>query len=337
MEKATIKDVARLAGVSDTTVSLAFREKSRISGETRKKVMTAAAQLSYTPNLAAKNLRIGKSTTIGFVVNDITNPFYGQMLRMAEGFAQEYGYNVIFAESNWSAEKENHLFEQMVQMRVCGVIMCLCEKSREGIDILDRSGVPYIAVDSCPEWYKGSYVVNDFRCAGELAARHLLEQGCRKPAYFTAGGEMKSLTPFVIMQQHFIRHFNENGIQIAVGDVIEAGLRITDGHEAFERIFKNGKRYDGIFCANDLCAMGVMEAAERHGLIPGKNLAIIGIDDMEVSSFSRVSLTTIRQPYDKIVNIAMEKLIKAIDSGSELDVRIELPAELIIRKSSGLL
>ena len=100
MLKTTIKDVAFRAGVSDTTVSLAFQSDSRISDRTRAKVLSAASELSYTPNLAAKNLRNGTSRTIGFIVNDITNPFYLQMLRKAEDIALRHGYSVIFAGSN---------------------------------------------------------------------------------------------------------------------------------------------------------------------------------------------------------------------------------------------
>ena len=336
MIKSTIKDVARVAGVSDTTVSLAFQANSRISDRTRARVLSVAAQLSYTPNLAAKNLRNGSSRTIGFVVNDVTNPFYLQMFRKAEDIALLHGYGMIFAGSNWSAEKEHNLFEQMIQMRVCGVVLCLCEKSSEGIETLDRFSMPYIAVDSHPCWYAGSYVANDFCMAGELAAEHLLEQGCRRPAYFTAGRTMSNLSAFVEMQESFIAYFNRKGIEITRDDVIEAGLCIQGGRDAFDRISVQGKHYDGVFCANDFCAMGVLEAAEKHGTIPGRDIAVIGIDDTEVSGFSKISLTSIRQPYDQLASIAMEELIKAVQADSMPNVKRKLPAELIIRNSSKL-
>ncbi|NLF60157.1 MAG: LacI family transcriptional regulator [Lentisphaerae bacterium] len=336
MIKSTIKDVARVAGVSDTTVSLAFQPNSRISERTRARVLSVAAQLSYAPNLAAKNLRNGSSRTIGFVVNDVLNPFYLQMFRKAEDIALQHGYGVIFAGSNWSAEKERHLFEQMIQMRVCGMVLCLCEKSSDGIATLDRFSVPYIAVDSYPGWYAGSYVANDFCMAGELAAKHLLVQGCRRPAYFTADRAMNNLSAFIEMQKSFIAYFNRKGIEITQADVIEAGLCIQGGRDAFERISVQGKRYDGIFCANDFCAMGVLEAAEKHGIIPGKDIAVIGIDDTEVSGFSKISLTSIRQPYNRLAAIAMEELIKAIQADSIPNVKRKLPAELMVRNSSKL-
>jgi LacI family transcriptional regulator len=336
MLNSTIKDVARVAGVSDTTVSLAFQAHSRISARTRARVLSVASELSYTPNLAAKNLRTGSSRTIGFVVNDITNPFYLQMFRKAEDIALRHGYSIVFAGSNWSADRERDLFEQMIQMRVCGIVLCLCEKSSDGVELLDRFRIPYIAVDSYPGWYTGSYVANDFCMAGELAAKHLLEQGCRRPAYFTADNTMNNLSAFIEMQKSFIAYFNRKGIKITQDDVIEAGLCIQAGGDAFDRIAAQGKRYDGVFCANDLCAMGILEAAEKHGIIPGKDIAVVGVDDTEVSSFSKISLTSIRQPYDQLATIAMKDLVKAIKDDSMPDIKHKLPAELIVRNSSRL-
>ncbi|OGV34395.1 MAG: hypothetical protein A2020_04965 [Lentisphaerae bacterium GWF2_45_14] len=332
----TIKNVAKKAGVSETTVSLAFREKSRISKKTRDKVINAASEIGYMPNLAAKNLRSGAPKTIGFIVNDITNPFYSLMMREAEDIALQHGYSVIFAGSNWSEEKERHLFEQMVQMRVNGLIVCLCEKSAESVGMLDRFKIPYIAVDSYPDWYKGAYVANDFRQAGTMAAMHLFQQGCRNPAYFTAGKEMKELSAFMKMERYFAEYFRINKVDFGRSNVIEAGLSIRNGHEAFDREFQRGKRFDGIFCVNDLCAMGVMEAASESGVVPGRDLAIVGIDDTEVSAFSRVSLSSIRQPYSQIAKIAMESLLESADSGVCPDIRVELPAEFIVRNSSKL-
>jgi LacI family transcriptional regulator len=336
MIKSTIKDVALRAGVSDTTVSLAFQSHSRISAVTRARVLAAASALSYTPNLAAKHLRNGSSRSIGFVVNDVTNPFYLQMFRKVEEIALRHDYSVIFAGSNWSAERELYLFEQMIQMRVCGVVLCLCEKSSDSISILDRFRLPYLAVDSYPDWYGGAYVANDFQMAGELAAQHLLARGCRRPAYFTADSGMNKLSAFVGMQNSFTAYFKQHGIEIGRQDVIEAGLCIRTGRNAFDRVAAQGKRYDGVFCANDLCAMGVLEAAESHGVTPGRDIAVVGVDDIEVSSFSRVSLTTIRQPYEQMAEIAMQELIKAIQAESLPNIYRKLPAELVVRNSSKL-
>jgi len=117
---------------------------------------------------------------------------------------------------------------------------------------------------------------------------------------------------------------------------LRQGFAYRGGRDAFERISVQGKRYDGIFCANDFCAMGVLEAAEKHGIIPGKDIAVIGIDDTEVSGFSKISLTSIRQPYNRLAAIAMEELIKAIRADSMPNIKRKLPAELMVRKSSRL-
>ena len=258
------------------------------------------------------------------------------MFRKVEDIAFRHGYSVIFSGSNWSAERELYLFEQMIQMRVCGLVLCLCEKSSDGVAALDRFRLPYIAVDSYPDWYGGAYVANDFHLAGELAARHLFEHGCRRPSYFTADSDMNKLSAFVGMQKSFTGYFQRHGVEMTPQDVVEAGLCIRTGRSAFDRVAAEGKRYDSVFCANDLCAMGVLEAAESHAVTPGKDIAVVGVDDIEVSSFSKVSLTTIRQPYEQMAEIAVQELLKAIQAKSLPNINLKLPAELVVRKSSQL-
>ena len=116
------------------------------------------------------------------------------------------------------------------------------------------------------------------------------------------------------MREHFLASLQELGLAERQVDLVEAGLSIEAGRLAFKQAAAKGRRYDGVFCANDLCAMGVMEAAEELGQSPGKQIAIVGIDDMEVSSFARVSLSSIRQPYEQIAEKAMRELLRAIQS-----------------------
>ena len=147
-QRATIKDIANKAGVSMTTVSLAFQPKSRISQKTRERVLAIGDQLHYVPNSSAQALRLGASNTIGFLVNDITNPFYSLMVRNAETIARGRGYQAIFADGHWDPERELHAVEGMICSRVHGAMICPCEKSKETIMLLDRHSVPYVVVDN---------------------------------------------------------------------------------------------------------------------------------------------------------------------------------------------
>ena len=331
--KVTIKDVANLAGVSDTAVSLAFKKKSRISSKTRELILKVAGELNYTPNLAAKNLRSGSSNTIGFIVNDITNPFYALMLKEAERSLEKAGFDMFVASSGWNAAKELKLIDKMLQMRVQGIIICFCEKGYESLKALDRYNLPHIAVDSYPHCYKGSYVANDFKACGRMMAHHFLEIGAQKPGILNADESMKNFSAFRKIFNSFKETLEKNGLKILKKNIMSAGLNIEAGRKAFEKSVENNFDADAIFCANDLCALGFIDAAEAAGIRTGKDIAVAGIDDIEISSFSKLSLTSIRQPYSLIVQEAVTNLLEHISS-SKKTVKKELKPELIIRKTT---
>lgn len=331
--KVTIKDVARLAGLSDTAVSLAFKEKSRLSDKTREIVLRVARELNYTPNLAAQNLRSGKSNTIGFIVNDITNPFYASMLKDAENSLEKSGYEMFAASSGWDAEKELKLIEKMLQMRVEGIIICFCEKGKQSYTMLNTYNLPHIAVDSYPDYYKGSYIANDFESCGRIMAEHFIEIGSKRPGILNADASMENFSAFRKIFDSFKDTLVKGGLKVLKKNIISAGLNVEAGRKAFELSTKNDFNADALFCANDLCALGFMEAAENAGIIIGKDIAVAGIDDIDISSFSKISLTSIRQPHSLIVKEAVSNLLNNL-SPSEKRVKKELKPELIVRNST---
>ena len=334
--RATIRDVARAVKVSETTVSLAFRENSRISAKTRARVLQAARELSYTPNLVARNLRNGKTSTLAVIVNDIANPFYGVMLREAEQAALERGYCTVFGSSNWNPEKERTLIMQMLQMRVPGIIICFSERSAENYALIRDAGVPCVAVDSYPQWYDGPYVANDFKAAAHVAAAHLAEIGCRSPILLTAAAGQRDFSAFGKIEQHFADKLNRLGISFGPDCIVAAGLDIAAGRSAMRRVLEKGSEVDGVFCVNDLCAAGAMEAIIEAGLRPGKDVAVIGIDDMEISSFAGLSLTSLHQPYEVIARRATNAIADVVEGEGDLAVRAELPPQLRIRGTTRL-
>jgi LacI family transcriptional regulator, galactose operon repressor len=331
--RTTIKDIAKVAKVSDTAVSLAFKEKSRIGKKTREKILRIASQLGYIPNTSAQKLRNGKTKIIAFVINDITNPFYSLMAKEAEGIIEASGYEMFSADSNWDPAREEQIIQKMIQMRVEGVIFCLSEGNMNGIDLLKKYSIPCISVDSYSEAYKGSYIANNFEKCGKIVSQHLLDIGCKTPGIVGADETMSEFSAFKRIFNAFEKNFENNGIRIKAQNKIHGGLKIAYGRKAFERALKNGFNADGIICANDLCAMGVMEAAEKHGIKVGENLAVIGIDNLEVSEFPKISLTSVKQPYKEIAQKAATALFDLINKkGSK--IQIELNPELIIRRSS---
>jgi LacI family transcriptional regulator len=332
--KATIKDIAREAGVSDTAVSLAFKGSVRVTEQTRKKIFATAKKLKYVPNIAAQNLRSGKTNAIGFIVNDITNPFYSQMLKEAEQELNSLGYEMFIGSSNWNIDREVKLIEKMIQMRVQGIIICLCEKGSKSLDLLKTFSIPHVAADSYPEFYKGAYVANDFEICGRIVAEHLYEIGCRNPGIINADDSMSGFSAFKKTFSSFRKTLGDEGIRLKQKNIVDAGLTIDSGRSAFAALKKKSFDADSFFCANDLCAMGFMEAAEQDGLTIGKDIALVGIDDLPLSSFEKISLTSVRQPYAAIAHETANIIVKNILKGNTVKVQKELAPELIKRNTT---
>lgn len=334
--KPTIRDIAREVGVSDTAVSLAFQHSSRVSEATRARILAVARRLNYFPNRSARNLRKGDSRTIGFVVIEITNPFYSRMIRSAERIALDLGYSVLFAESYWDPEKEIRIVSNMIENRVAGILMCFCEKTLESLALIEQSRLPLIAVDTYPLHYRGAYVANALGSAGRMAAEHLLKAGCRHPVFFNASLAMSGFSSFQLLLKGFRDALRAGGMHLPDSAVINADWTVQGGSAGFADLLARGQRFDGIFCVNDLCAFGVMDAAEQKGFKAGRDFAIMGIDNLEISGVSRISLTSIDQPYDRIIELAARAMIASIESNRPCTVRRRLTPSLVVRQSTNL-
>ena len=333
---ATIIDIARAAGVSHTTVSLALRPDSRISAVTRRKVMRAAGRLKYIPNLAARHLRHGRPRLLGALVLDITNPFWARMAREVETTARRLGYHVMIAESQWDPEREKFHIERMIQSRVRGLLVCFSEKTDEGQALLDRFAVPHVALDTFPAGYEGPFVANDLVQAGRLAAQHLIEVGCRNPLLFLPNHRPRRFSSLEHLRRGFSAGLRRAGVRFGAGSVYDAGWMIEDGMRAFERVRASGAPVDAILCANDLCALGVLEAATHVGVRVGRDLALMGIDNLPVSQLSVLSLTSIREPDAALAEIATRALVESIEKDEPLRIRRWLEPELVVRNSTRL-
>lgn len=336
-DKITIKDIAKIANVSATTVSLSFRSDSRISKKTREKVIKIAKDLNYYPNLAARDLKAGRTKTIGFLINDITNPFYGWMIRTAQEIALEKGFEMIFAESKWSPKHEVNIVNKMLQSRIEGIILCFSEKTDEAYKIIINSGLPHIVVDTRPSYYRGPYVINDAWYAGYLSAKHLAEIGCSKMAVINAKKTLGNFSSILAMEDGFRSYLNEINIKYDLFDIYNSGLSVSAGLQAFEDIKNTKKNYDGFFCMNDLCAIGFMDTAIKNKIIPGKDFAIIGVDNDEFSNLNMISLSSINIPYNLIAKVATEYLIEIIEKNTSKVIKKTIKPELVIRRSSNLI
>ena len=192
-------------------------------------------------------------------------------------------------------------------------------------------------MDTYPQRYTGPYVANALGSAGHMAAEHLVGAGCRHPVFFNASTSMSGFSSF----QHLLKGFREGlhaaGRILPDHAIVNADWTIEGGIAGYTDLLARGQPFDGIFCVNDLCALGVIEAAERSGRRVGRDLAVMGIDNLEMAGVSRISLTSIDQPYDRIIELAARSLIESIERSEQPTIRKRLKPSLVVRQSSSLL
>ena len=330
----TIHDVASRAGVSIMAVSLAFRDGKKISEKTRRKILSIAKEMNYVPNQIASGLRTGKSHFVGLIVYDITNPFLAMILQESEQLFSRSGMEVLMGCSQWDSSHERRLVEKMIRMRVQGVVLCLCEKGEGSLDLLRNAGIPFLLIDSIPETYKGAAVVNDLDECGRLMARHFVEIGIRRPGFVNADPPRAHALFSIRIFESFREELAKHGLTIDPRNYVEGGLTLQAGANAWRQLVTQSFDAEGLFCINDLSAIGLMDAADKDGRVVGRDLAVAGVDNLDISGIRRVGLTSIHQPYEQIASHSVDILTAMIrDSGSN-GRQIFLPQKLVVREST---
>lgn len=304
----SIKDVARLAGVSVGTVSNVLNRPEVVARETRRRVEAAVAQLGYVRNGSARQLRAGRSTTIAVVALDLTNPFFIDVLRGVEEAAQDVDVNVMVVNSNKDAAREARLLRMFEEERPLGVLITPVSASgqRERLGGLISRGIPVVLFDSSTRHSYGCAVSVDDVLGGRLAGRHLLERGHRRIAF--AGG------PFAVRQVED-RH---RGLAAALGDTSDLtviplpDLTVATGRAAGKELadLPREERPTAVFCANDLVAMGVLQELTQRGLRVPADVAILGYDDIDFAAAAAVPLSSIRQPRAQLGRTAALMLLE---------------------------
>lgn len=332
----TVSDIARLTGVSETTVSLSFQPGSRISDATRQRVLAMAERLGYTPNRAARALRQGASRTVGVLVPDLTDTYYASLIRASEALLAAQGFGIVSAEGVWHAQKELLAIDSMIQLRVDGLLICSTETTPDSFAQLTRLGIPHIALNTFPRGYSGDYAVFDFPDAGRQAAGHFLAQGCRHPLFINASGVRSGVSSLQGILAGYRAAFAEAGLPMTDSQVIEAGDDIAAGRACARLLIDRGQPFDAIFCISDYLALGLMEGLDAAGIRAGTDVALMGIDDVPVSALERVSLTSITLDAQALAGCAVGGLLANLARSQPQPEQHRLKPVLVERRSSRL-
>lgn len=332
-----VKDVAAAAGVSVGTVSNVLNNPDKVSADTADKVQAAIERLGFVRNDAARQLRAGHSTTIGLVVLDVSNPFFTDVARGAERRAGDEGLSILLGNSAESPERESAYIDLFEQQQVEGLLIAPIGDPAARLARLQGRGTPAVLVDRHADHPDFSSVSVDDIAGGSMATEHLIDGGRRRIAFIGGPVGLRQVDDRLAGARKAVAAAGDASVELIE---IEA-LTIARGRAAAERLLQRDAHDmpDAVFAANDLVAVGVVQAFGMHGgpSIPG-DVAIIGYDDIDFAQATVVPLTSIRQPRELLGRTAVELLMKESAALIAGDVptreHVVFQPELVVRAST---
>lgn len=326
----TIKDIAKIAGVSHTTVSRALNGNPAISFETTERIQQLARQMGYVPSAVAQSLLSRRTQTIGMVITTIADPFIVNVVEGAEQIAQEAGYSIFLNTSHNNPEQEMAVVETFQRRRVDAIIVTSSRVGSLYSSQLDQIKVPIVLINNQEEGeFLYSVAVDNFQGA-QLATEYLLALGHRQIGYVGAADRPKSNGQRL---DGYATALKQADLTLNPALIISppADNDLERGRVSLETLRSVGA--SAAFCYNDLTAIGLILACHQQGITVPQKLSVIGFDDIEPALYTTPTLTTIHQPRFKLGQLAMTMTLKLLD-GQEVQDQI-LPCELIVRESTG--
>lgn len=328
LKRATIVDVAERAGVSKSLVSLVMSGSPRVGEESRRAVMQAATELGYRPNAIARSLVRQSSAVLGCVLSDLHNPFFADVADGIEEAAVKGGYRAILSAGFLDPEREAAAMETLLQLQADGLILLgpMMELSR--IETAARQ-VPLVVVGLKTRVRTLDSVRNDDEAGAASVVDHLVELGHRRIAHVHAGSMGGAAGRRQGYEKAMVRHGLGAHVRSVRGAFTEAG-----GALAMRRIIESGDLPTAVFVANDLSAMGALEALAEAGLSVPDDVSLVGYDDIITSHSARVALTTVAQPSMAMGRAATELLIERLTSDRTEARHLVLAPRLVVRGST---
>jgi LacI family transcriptional regulator len=332
----TIKDVARLSGLSLSTVSLVINKRGYVSRETREKVLKVVNDLSYHPTRSARGLASKTSGNLGFILSDYhfsqAEQFYTKIFLGTEFEARNHNYYILLTTVGKTFNAKNEVPRFLLERNVDGVIIA-GKVTGKLIDYIDALGIPIVLVDYDSKKRGHSTVVIDNRTGARMAMEHLLDLGHQSVAFIAGDIEHPSIAERFGGFQDVLREHNIIPDERLIV-VDQPTLWGSDGAEAIDKILQRGKLPTAVFAANDSMAIGCVKLLRDRGLKIPADIAVVGFDDLEMSSHLEPPLTTVRVLKEEMGKLAVLRLVEMIRSKSRAMVNTHVPVELVIRAST---
>ena len=325
-----IKEVAKAAGVSPSTVSRVLTGKIPVNDDTRARVLNAVATMNYQPNACAQGLKGGRLHTIGLVIPNVRNLVFPAAIRGIEDMAKQNGYTVVLCNTDEDIEKERFYIESLRRRLIDGFIFSTARPGHEYLLDLHNEGVPVVFF--IREFGNSvNTVVLDNEGGAYQATNYMISRGMKKIALINGRLDLP-------LYQHrydgYKRALREAGLQETPGMVIHDVSGWDDGYQAMCELLDKNIRPDAVFATSDPKAIGVIKAIQDAGLRVPQDISVMGFDDLDFSAMLNPPLTTVAQPFYEMGIRACKRLIQLIEKGKSSKSKVDvLPAELVIRQS----
>lgn len=325
-----IKEVAKAAGVSPSTVSRVLSGNIPVAPATREKVLKAVRELNYQPNALAQGLKGGRIKTIGLIIPNVRNLVFPAAIRGIEDTANQHGYTVVLCNTDEDSGKEKFYIEALKRRLVDGFIFSTARPGDDHIGELRQAGFPVVSLIRHTECGVDAVVLDNFKAAYE-ATGYLIGRGHKTIAFINGASELP-----LYRQRYagYCQAMADAALAVDENLVVHDVDGWEDGYHAMMAILAAGHRPDAVFAASDPKAIGVIRAIKDFGLAIPDDISVMGFDNIDIAPLIDPPLTTMAQPFYEMGARACKRLIKIIEAPKKPRPRTEvLPAELIVRRS----
>ena len=330
----TIRDVARLSGVSPMTVSRVINDSERVSPETRKRVEDAISELGYVPSRLARGLSRQRTGTLSVIVPDVANPFFTAVVRAAEEVARRADYHVILCDTRADLSVERDVIEELIAHRVEGMVIApVSDRSAKHLRRLAEFGVPFVLIDRTIPGVDCDVVLGDSSGGARQLVDHLVSLGHRRIGFIVESDDVSTARD---RRRGYEAALSAAGIALDPALVAHAASDPSGGSAGMARLLELDERPTAVFTVNNLVALGAIEAVRAAGLEVPADVALVCFDDIEYASRLYPFLTAMEQPAQTFGTLGTQLLLERIEGrGPERRHEVVLPGEFIIRKSCG--
>ncbi|WHY94767.1 LacI family DNA-binding transcriptional regulator [Neobacillus cucumis] len=333
--KVTENDIAKMAGVSQTTVSRVLNDHPSVKDSTRQKVLSAIKEIGFTPDPIARSMVTNRTGTLGLIVGDISNPFYAETAKIIIGSARNKGYDVILSDTDHDSDSLQKEIRMLLNRRVDGIMIASVNRWDTYVSELYQSGFPVILFNRTTDDPNMHSVILDNEQGAQLAVSHLVDLGHKRISFISGPSKYSTFYQRLEGYKHALKQYH---LPYEEEMVFNENLTYKEIEKFVKSIFSIHDPPTSFFASSDHMAFFVMDAVARMGFKVPEEISIIGFDDIDISSNPYINLTTISQQKKKMAISALDILLSLIENEDRLKkpVQVRIVPELMIRGTTSM-